>query len=466
MRIALVASESNPFCKTGGLADVVFSLAKEFVMKGHESIIVLPYYQSIKSRQIDGLVDAGSHQVDLSWRTHTAYYHKVVVDGVTFYFVEDDSYFGRENLYGYDDDGERFAFFSLASKALLEREDIRPDIVHVHDWQSAIMPLLFLKDGNSPLHWVKTVLTIHNPAFLGLIDEHGLWELFNLPTYEHERDAVRVYGKASTLLAGIRFASKITTVSPTHAEELRQYNAYQIGDALVSRGEDFLGIVNGVDYDEFDPSKDPLIAEHYNLKTVKKAKKACKNALFKEFGFEPQEGPLFVLVSRLYEQKGIPLVLACIPHIVEMGGSLLILGSGEADYVNAIKYYASVYPGRIGIYEGYSKKIAHACYAGGDFFLMPSLFEPCGISQMIAQRYCCLPVARNTGGLHDTIAHMQDGVLFNDYDEGGLRYGIDEAFRIYSDPELMQTMLKQAYHRDHSWSKSAASYLKLFESLK
>ena len=464
MRIALIASESNPYCKSGGLADVVYSLAKEFNAAGHEAIIILPHYQSVQKVETKFVC---MFEVTMNWRHHTACIYEAVSEGVKFYFIGEDYYFTRHNLYGYGDDGERFAFFSLAAKKFLEEIDIKPDVVHVHDWQSAIIPMLIQKDGDqSYFKKAKTVLTIHNPAFAGLLDDDSLYQLFNLVTDEEERNRIHIYDKVSTLKAGIVYSDAVTTVSPTHAKELTQGNAYEIGDALVEKGARFIGVVNGVDLDEFDPSKDDKIAETYTEKTFKKGKKACKTALFESFGLQVQDGPLFVLVSRLYEQKGIPLVLEVSHRIVERGGSLLVLGSGEFSYCQSFEELGRRYPGKVGIYVGYSQKIAHACYAGGDFFLMPSLFEPCGISQMIAQRYGCLPIARDTGGLHDTIIDHEDGFLFRDYDYGGIRFGVDEALDLYyDDPKKMEAMQVQAMKKDHSWKKSAAQYLKLFDQI-
>ena len=465
MKIAYIASESNPFCKTGGLADVVYSLAKELKDAGHEVIVILPYYESMQKQEAKFV---RMFDISMTWRHHTACLYQTEADGIPFYFVGEDFYFTRHNIYGYGDDGERFAFFALAAKQFLEEMNFKPDVIHVHDWQSAIIPFLIHKEGKkSYFANTKTVLTIHNPAFRGFLDQNALYQLFNLEDVtDQEREDLRIGDHISTLKAGIVYADAVTTVSPTHAKELSVNNAYDIGDCLVARGDRFQGIVNGVDTDEFDPSADPLIVKEYDIKTFQKGKKACKKQLFKDFGLVPQEGPLFVLVSRLYEQKGIPLVLDVAHHIVDRGGSLLVLGSGEFSYCQGFEELGKRYPNRVGIYVGYSKKIAHACYAGGDFFLMPSAFEPCGISQMIAQRYGCLPIARDTGGLHDTIDDKVDGFLFADYDYGGIAYGVDCALDLYyEDEEGMKKMQENAMRRDHTWKQSADQYMALFRSL-
>ena len=466
MKIALIASESNPFCKSGGLADVVFSLAKEFIAAGHEAIVVIPLYRAIHDKMVIDSKPIGHFDVNLSWRVHTAEIWQAESGDVPFYFVGDQYYFGRDNLYGYDDDGERFAFFSLAAKKLLELLPFHADIIHVHDWQTAIIPLLLRKEGEyGPLGHSKTVLTIHNPAFLGLLGGEAIAELFNLQLDPYEWSEIKVWDKVSTLLCGIAFANRITTVSPTHAGELRQNNAYEIGNTLVRRGSDFVGIVNGVDMDEFDPSKDELIAKKFSTRSLANNKKLCKKDLFEAYHMPFNDGPTFVLVSRLYEQKGIPLVLDIAEHIVGNGGNLFILGSGEYSYCQAFEGLRAKHPDHIGVYFGYAAKLSHQVYAGGDFFLMPSLFEPCGISQMIAQRYACLPVARDTGGLHDTIIDGVDGFLFSNYDYGGIRYGVDRALGIYRDQEAFAKMQLSAMKKDHSWKRSADEYLYLFASL-
>lgn len=464
MRIALLASESNPFCKSGGLADVIFSLGKEFVRAGNETIIILPFYENMLG-SVEEVTPVMSFDVYLSWRKHHAKVWKTSAANVPFYLIDSDYYFGRDNLYGYMDDGERFAFFCLAAKKLLENLQFKPDIIQCNDWQTAIIPTLIKADPNSSLSKAKTVLTIHNPAFAGLLNFDAIGDLFNLSLPHDLLRKSSIYGMCSTLLLGIHQADMVTTVSPTHAEELRSGNAYNIGNALLEKGKNFRGVVNGVDYEEFNASKDRFIEEHFSLKTLASGKKACKTALFHACGAEVNDGPLFVLVSRLYEQKGIPLVLSVAPHIVEKGGNLFVLGSGDFSYCNALSDLARTYPGRVGVYLGYNQRISHQSYAAGDFFLMPSLFEPCGISQMIAQRYACIPVARATGGLIDTIRDHKDGILFNDYDEGGIRYGVDEAFAIYHDQARFEAMRKACLKKDHSWGRSASSYLKIFTQL-
>lgn len=465
MNIVFIASESNPYCKSGGLADVVFSLAKQFKDAGHQCTVILPYYNAIHLQHTGETLPRGRIDIHMSWRHRQAEIWESSACGVHFLFVGDEGYFGRDNLYGYPDDGERFAFFAMAAKSLMESLNEKIDIVYCHDWQSAVLPLLIHQgDKRSKLRRARTVLTIHNPAFLGLMHPDALGELFNI--YDGNiLSSILIDSEISTLLAGIRYADLVTTVSPTHAKELKIGNAYRIGDALLSRGSAFVGVINGVDEDEFNPNLDPFIIERFNLKNVTKAKKACKTDLFHSYRFDPHHGPLFVLVSRLYEQKGIPLILEVASHIMDRGGNILVLGNGEFSYCSAFAELSSLYPGRIGIYLGYSRSLAHKLYAGGDFFLMPSLFEPCGISQMIAQRYACLPIARDTGGLHDTIDDLKDGILFRDYDIGGLLYGIDKAFEIYEDRPRFAAMRKAAYRRDHSWKRSADAYLKLFRSI-
>ena len=475
MKIAMVASEANPLAKSGGLADVVSALSVAYTKKEHEVIIVMPYYKSVDAKLKIPLEDLGVLTVQFGWRHVPSDIHRTVINGVTYYLIGNYYYFGRPSLYGYGDDGERFAFFSVASLALLEHLSFKADIIHVHDWQSAIIPTLLKNQfvDDEILGHTKTMLTIHNPAFKGYLDPYFLNDFFGLDDSLYHNGHLRFEGMVSTLKAGIVDADKITTVSPTHREELLSDALSQgLAPILRLREADFCGIVNGVDEDEFDPAKDPLIAKHFTAKSIATGKNACRKAFFEKWGKKDKGGPIFGLVSRLTYQKGIDLILSVAHFTLERGGYLAVLGSGEPGLEQGLERLRDEFPDNVYLYIGYSDPLAHEIYSVSDFFLMPSLFEPCGIGQLIAERYGALPVARKTGGLADTVLSYDhygeekaNGFLFEYYDGGGLAYAMYEAEKVYGSKALFRKLQANAMNTDNSWSKSAETYLGIYREL-
>lgn len=476
MKIAMVASECNPFCKTGGLADVVFSLSRELASNGHDVCVVLPYYSNnarIPGLELERLF---SYEVDLSWRKQPATIYKAEYENIKFYFVGNDYYFLRGSIYGFSDDGERYAFFTLSVENLFKRIDFSPDIIHIHDWQPGMLPLLLkVRHRDDPvLKNAKTVLTIHNPEFKGMLDPSALGDLYSLPYSLFDDGTTRFHDAVSTLKTAVMTVDKITTVSPTHRQELLT-SLYSRGmdGALSLREKDFTGILNGIDEKEWDPKHDIDIACNFSGKTVEKGKKACREALISSCGLVDNGGPCYGLVSRLTSQKGIHLVAKIGRQLLEKGAILFLVGSGEEALERSLQSLQCEFPETCCVYFGYNNALAHKVYAGCDFFLMPSLFEPCGIGQMIAQRYGTLPIARDTGGLHDTIipySHLcsdeATGFLFRDFDEGGLAYGAALSEEVYHDPKLFHTLRTNAMKVDHGWGKSSKDYLALYQSIK
>lgn len=465
MRIAMVASESNPLIKTGGLADVIYSLSRELVNQGHEVFVFLPYYKKLKDKAL-GTTYIGYDYVDMSWRHQYIGVNKLVIDGINFLLIENDQYFYRDQIYGYDDDGERFAYFSMAVQKELDSLKINPDIVHVHDWQAAILPVL-LKYKPLNKKKVGTVLTVHNPAFKGYLPKDALGDFFNLDAWLYDQGSARLDGMVSTLKAGINYSDKITTVSPTHRNELLIPElSHGLSSVFEYRKNDFKGIVNGIDTIEFDPEHDKNIVHNYSSKAFKTGKKACKKAIISEFGLKNPDAPTFGLVSRLTWQKGINLIIDNLDYLVSKGANVIFLGSGEHELEEALKKYKNKYPDQIGLYVGYNDKLAHKIYAGSDFFLMPSLFEPCGIGQIIAQRYGALPVVRETGGLADTVHSEIDGFTFKDFDAISLKRILDKALDIYySNSELFNKLQQTALKLDRSWKDSLKNYLDIYKEL-
>ncbi|MDY5440856.1 MAG: glycogen synthase [Candidatus Enteromonas sp.] len=476
MKIAMLASEANPLAKTGGLADVVHALSRELSSKGEEVIVVMPYFRSIaRSGKCPKLQDLPLFSVKMGWRNALCDPHVCQIEGVKYYLLGNGNYFDRERLYGYDDDGERFAFFSLVAMEFLARIGFEPDIIHLHDWQVGMVPAIGkVLYRNCPCFASsRYVLTIHNPAFKGYLDPYSLGDLYNLPSYLYDDGTVRFEGMVSTLKAGIVLSDKITTVSPTHREELlRPATSQGLDGVLRLREYDFCGFVNGIDTKEWDPGNDPFIYAPFTSKNLRSGKNANKEELAKMHRLDVSRGPLFGLVSRLTYQKGIDLILSSIRPFLEQGACLEVLGNGEYELEQAFLDLQRSYPTLVHVHIGYSNELAHQIYAASDFFLMPSLFEPCGIGQLLAERYGSLPLARDTGGIHDTVVSYNgsnqdsaDGVLFTHYLSDAMGYAFHEAMKIYANKPLFLKMGRNAMKADHSWETSAELYAGLYRSI-
>ena len=472
MKIAMVASEACPYVKTGGLADVVYSLSKELVTFGEEAAIFLPLYNHCK-RKVTNLQRIGDFMIHLGWRMESANLYLEKKDGISFYFIENRHYFERDAVYGYDDDGERFAFFAQAVISAMQLANYKPNIIHLHDWQAGMVPCLIKENKYDFFKNTKYVLTIHNPAFQGLLDRYSLGDLYNLPDYLFENGNVEFKGMVSTLKTGIIYSEKITTVSPTHRNELLTPEGSMGLDCILRLREfDFCGFLNGIDYSEFNPETDKNIYANYNADTFIEGKKKNKVALFEEYGLSNPEAPLFALVSRVTWQKGMTLVFAAVHEIVRRGGKVFLLGSGEYDYEQEMNRLHALYPDSVSVYIGYSDPLAHKVYAASDFFLMPSLFEPCGLGQMIAQRYGSLPIVRRVGGLKDSVINFDSGNLetsngfgFDNFSEADMISTCHYAFDNYDIKYNFNHLVRNALLTNNTWKKSGELYLGLYKEL-
>lgn len=478
MKIAMIASESNPFVKSGGLGDVVYSLAKEEASLGNNVSIFLPYYNSIKEKFHIKKTRFCSCSVNLSWRNQGCLVYKAQLPNIpnlTFYFIDNDYYFSRENTYGYMDDGERFAFFNLIIRKIIQTKNMHFDVIHCHDWQTGMLPVL-IKEQNlneEVFHGTKFVMTIHNEAFLGNLDRFFVNDFYGLSDAIYDNGKVRFKDQFSTLKAGIVYADVVTTVSPTHRNELLSPEYGKGLDVVLEqRANSFYGIVNGVDYDEFNPATDCFLTSKMVKSNLINSKKVNKESLLDYFHLPHNDGPVYGIVSRLTWQKGIDLVLMIAPTIISRGGSLIILGSGEYELEQKFERLRSTYPQNVGIYIGYSNEVAHRVYGGCDYFLMPSLFEPCGIGQMIAEHYATLPIVRSVGGLKDTVTgfigdneDVANGISFNDYNYDGINFAIEKSFELFQHKKLFNTVRRNAFTSDHSWKKSAEEYLLLYKKV-
>lgn len=475
MKIAMVSSEANPFIKTGGLGDVVYSLAKELTILGEEVFVILPFYKSIKNKINVPISKTASFHVRMSWRTEEAIIYHTYVNGISYFLIDNEHYFGRNVIYGEYDDGERFAFFTLAARKMFEVIKLKPDIIHIHDWQPGMLPVLVKEDTdpNNYLKDVKFVLTIHNPAFQGLYSKVVLGDFYGLPDTLFDNGKVRFKEQVSTLKSAIIYSDKITTVSPTHREELlTPEGGMGLEQVLRLREWDFIGILNGVDYLEFNPKEDDYIVAPYDINDFRKQKLENRKNLLNSMHLDDTGKPLFGIVSRLTWQKGMDLFFAMAYELANRECNIVILGSGEYFVEQRCEELRAKYPKTVGIYIGYNDELAHKIYAACDFFLMPSLFEPCGIGQMIAQRYGALPIVRRTGGLKDSVINYDgtnedraDGFGFDAYDTYEAVRTAVYAYDTWWNLPVRKKLMENAMKVDHSWQRSATEYEKVYQTL-
>ena len=475
-RILMVASEGLPFIKSGGLADVVGSLPQELVKKGHEVRVIMPMYLKIAQKFHEEMQLEAQYSVSIA-------YHEVPVNiwsttrkEVKFYFVEHKGYFERDGLYGYIDDGERFAYFQKAVLEMLNQLNYFPEIMHCHDWHTGMLPAM-CKEGHSfdeRYRNIRFVYTIHNLAFQGNFGPEMLDSCLGLDYRIFDNGNVRYDGGISFMKSGILYADKVTTVSPTYSQEILtpQYGEH-MEMVLNIRKYDLWGITNGIDIEMWNPMSDPDVPYHYNKVNVAKEKKENKMALQKELGLTVDPNVMLVgAVSRLTWQKGFYLMMEKLSEICALPIQVAILGSGESGIEEKMRQLEEGNKGKIAFYNGYSDSLAHRIYAASDLFLMPSLFEPCGISQLISMRYGTLPLVRETGGLKDTVTP------YNEFDKTGngfsfANYNSDEMVQVmynaidvyYNRPEDWKILVRNAMNTDVSWEKSAETYCQLYAQL-
>lgn len=469
MKVLFVTSEAAPFVKTGGLGEVAGSLPQALKKLGVEVSVVLPKYGPISDDYRKRMVHVTSLTVSLAWRRQYCGIERLDYQGLPFYFLDNEYYFKRPGFYGYFDDAERFAFFSRAALEGLKIIAPAAQIVHVHDWQSALVPV-FLRAFHPQCN-AKTVLTIHNLKFQGVFTHWVLHNILGLGDEYYTADKLEYYGKVNYLKAGIVFSDLLTTVSKSYAEEIK-YPFFGEGlDALIRSQEKKLhGILNGLDYNDYNPQTDQRIYVNYKNSLAQKQKNKLK--LQEELGLPTKkEIPLLGMVTRLTAQKGLDLLIHILGELMEQNLQLVILGTGEQKYEQIFKEAVSAYPGKFRILLKFDEVLARRIYAGADLFLMPSLYEPCGLSQLIALRYGALPVVRETGGLKDTVFPYNEktgegnGFSFTNYNAHDFLFTINRALRYYQDKKLWSELIKKATAADYGWEKSARAYLHLYRGL-
>ena len=478
MKILFVTSECAPFSKSGGLADVAFSLPPALQKLGNELVIITPYYKCVKDRFADQIEFVRDVRVALGNASLYCGLLKGELSGVPVWFIDNEDLFNRDKLYGYDDDKFRFAWFSKAVIDVLDYIDFMPDIIHCNDWESALA-VIYLKDDQarrSKYGNIRTVFTIHNIAYQGQFGADQLTTTFALdPGWYHGGLAYEFQGRhdVNLMKGAMLMADAVSTVSPTYARELHtpQFGKGLEGvcDMIESK---MYGIINGIDPDHYDPSKDARIPANFTDED-KSGKAVCKEYIQETFGLRKERSwPLFAVVARLNEQKGIDLIRELLPELMKKGIQLIIFGQGDKRYVDYFNQCLLRYPGQLGFSDNYSEEMAAKVFAGADFYLMPSAFEPCGLSQMMAMRYGTVPVVHETGGLKDTVRPYSDfdgigdGFSFSAYNSKALMLAIDEAIKVYfAERNVFEKIRHRCMTKDFSWDKSAQTYLKMYSDI-
>jgi len=472
LKILLVSSEMAPLAKSGGLGDVVGSLPKALRNFEVDIRVVLPKYNTIKVEYLKDVDYLGSFVTTLGWRRQEA---KILRknDDFPIYLVENDFYFGRGGLYGYADDNERFGFFSKAVLDMLALIDFYPDIIHCNDWQTGPLCLYLKGVYHKILYYskIKTLFTIHNLQYQGNFDI-GTLEMLDVPCECFRNRSVEYGGQVNYMKMGLVYADWISTVSQTYAKEIRTGDyGYGLDDILRNREKSLSGILNGIDYGINDPKTDTRIYQNFDIDTLSQ-KKGNKNALQKQLGLQQMDAPLVGMITRLVEQKGLDILSSCFDEMMHMGIQVALLGTGEGEYENFFRAMADRYPGRVSANVLFDDTLAQRIYAGSDFFLMPSLFEPCGLGQMFALRYGTIPIVRKTGGLADTVSHydtetkMGNGFVFETYDKGGILWAMGKALEVYhGQPSTWTKLIRNAMETGLSWEKSAKEYIRLYRKI-
>ena len=475
MKILYATSEAVPFCKTGGLADVAGSLPPALAREGAEVAVVLPLYQKVRERFGSQLTFECYDYVNLAWRHSYCGLFSLEKDGVTWYFLDNEQYFDRPDLYGYMDDGERFGFFSRAVVRMLPHLKFWPDVIHCNDWQTALVPVYLKDDGvrEDRYRGIRTTLTIHNIEYQGRYGIDTLGDLFGLDHGWAEDGTIMMDGDVNLLKGAILCADAVNAVSPTYASELKlAYFAHRLEGIMRKCEGKLSGVLNGIDMVRYDPANDPHIAARFSAADMS-GKDADKAELQKLMGLRQEPHvPIIGIVSRLVSHKGLDLICEVLHDMMELPIQLVVLGKGDRKYEEFFHWAAQQYPGRMAVRLDYNEDLSMSIYAGADLFLMPSKSEPCGLSQMIAMRYGTVPIVRETGGLKDTVQPYEswrdagNGFTFANYASGDMLYVIREAVYLYKDyPDAFGRLRKRAMECDFSWSRSAKDYLRIYANI-
>lgn len=469
MNILFAASEAVPFAASGGLADVVGSLPKYINAKGHNCCVVIPLYSAISDELRCQMTFVKNITVDVSWRKQYCGIFKATQNGIDYYFIDNEYYFSRDGLYGFYDDCERFVFFDRAVLEMLRHIDFKPDIIHCHDWQTALIPVYYnvyykYQQGYDN---IKNIFTVHNIEYQGRYGREVLGELMGIPMYN--AGLLEYDGYINMMKGAFETADRITTVSPSYAWEiLDPWYAHSLDRILVTKQYKLKGILNGIDYDLYNPQNDSAIAGSFSADDIS-GKAKCKKALLKELNLADGDEAVIGIVTRFVGHKGIDLIRCIFEDMVRMGIKFAVLGSGEKIYEDFFREMSARYPDRVSVTLGFVPELSHKIYAGADMFLMPSQSEPCGLAQMIAMRYGTIPIVRETGGLRDTV-HDNGGVngngfTFKTYNANDMLDAVKRAKRDYENKSVWNALVKRAMKCDYSWASSADIYIKLYNDV-
>ena len=476
MKILYCASECVPFIKTGGLADVAGSLPVAMKQAGHDVRVMLPKYRAIDPYWKERMQHVCSFTLLFGWQTMFCGVETLSDNGVIYYFIDNEEMFSQEPIYGDGiHEGYRFAFFSRAILESLPQLDFFPDVIHGNDWQTGLVPALLRTQYQQARGYarIKTVFSVHNLRYQGVFDYPLLNGKLGFEARYFTPEFLEFYGNLSCMKAGLVFSDHISTVSPTYAEEIKTpYYGEQLDGLLRARGDGVTGILNGIDDVVYDPATDRFLEAHYSAREPA-GKRECKRRLQQECRLpEAPDAPLAALIARLTPQKGLDLIERVLPELLATGAQLVFLGSGDKHYQDMLNWAAWRYPNQLSFTSGLNEGLAHRIYAGADLFLMPSQFEPCGLSQMISLRYGTLPVVRETGGLRDTVVPYNkytgegNGFSFANYNAHELLFTFESAAALYrEDKAAFAVMQKRGMAQDFSWAASANAYLAMYQRL-
>lgn len=472
MKILYVAAEAAPFIKTGGLADVAGSLPISIKKLGHDIRVVMPLHGMIKDEYKHKMKKIHEYSVDLNWRRQYVGVMELKLNGVVFYFLDNEYYFNRNHPYGEIDDGERYAYFSKAVALLPKEIDFKVDVIHSNDWHTALVNLFIHEFAKGDKYYkdIKKIFTIHNLKYQGIFPPSVLGEVMGISDEYINDDSIKYYDSINYMKAGIVYADRITTVSKSYADEIK-YGFFGEGleGSLSHHSDKLTGIINGIDYDVFNPEKDPEIEYNYNIKNIKN--KSKNKAHIQKIYKLPQKKnvPLISIVSRLVDMKGLDLISHILDEILQDDIQIIVLGTGDKKYEDLFKHFQWKYPEKLSANIYFSESEAHKIYAGSDLFLMPSMIEPCGLSQLIALRYGTIPIVREVGGLKDTVIPFNkytnegNGFSFKNYNAHELLFKIKDALDLYrEDKDSWNSMILRAMNSDNSWEHSSKEYLKLY----
>ena len=471
-KVLFVVSESLPFVKTGGLADVAYALPKALKLLGVDVRVMIPKYTAAMAEYCGDLETISTSTVNLGWRKNYLGIQTMEMEGVIYYFVDNEDYFGSGIYKGGEAENEQYLFFCKAVCEALSQIDFDPDIIHLNDWHTGMIPLLARTQYNKRLHDKHLLFTIHNIKYQGKMDFGVMKDILGIPDCYYTPEYVEADGCANMMKAALVFADRISTVSPSYADEL-MHAWYGLGmeGILSARRHEVCGILNGIDTDFYNPETDRSIAANFSANNIT-GKRTCKKALRDYFSLDVKlTTPIIAMVSRMTKQKGFDLILYALEELLQEDIAFVILGAGDREYEVFFNYIASKYPGKSGVFIGYDEELSHRIYAGADFFLMPSEFEPCGIAQMIAQRYGALPIVRETGGLIDTVAPYNiytgegTGFAFTTFNAHDMMASVKLALSVYANKPVLRKLRRNAMLECSSFTKSAEQYKALYRSM-